>query len=210
MLVRISEASRALGVTPQTLRRWDRAGKIKAAEHSLGGHRLYEMSDLYGLASRRPASAVDARVTVGYARVSTSGQHADLVRQEAMLQSYCVAVGWSCEIINDTGSGLNYSKRGLRTLIRRICNREVNRLVLTDRDRLLRFGAEIIFSLCEQFGVEVVIINSSERTTYEEDLASDVLEILTVFAARMYGARSRRNKALITRLNQAVPEPSDG
>ena len=91
--------------------------------------------------------------------------------------------------------------------MRRICDREVNRLVLSDRDRLLRFGSELIFSLCEQFGVEVVVINAAQNTSYEEDLASDVLEILTVFSARMYGARSRRNKALIARMSEAVPEP---
>ena len=77
-------------------------------------------------------------------------------------------------------------------------------MVLTHRDRLLRFGAELIFSLCEQFGVEIVIINASENTSFEDDLMQDVLEIITVFSARLYGARSRKNKKLLESLQNAA------
>ena len=75
---------------------------------------------------------------------------------------------------------------------------------MTHRDRLLRFGSELIFSLCEQFGIEVVIINASENTSFEDDLVSDVLEIITVFSARLYGSRSRKNKKLIESLKDAA------
>lgn len=92
-------------------------------------------------------------------------------------------------MIQDPGSGLNYQKRGLRKLIKSICSGEIDRLVLTHKDRLLRFGAELIFSLCEQFGIEVAIINKTESSGFEDDLVQDVLEIITVFSARLYGAR---------------------
>jgi predicted site-specific integrase-resolvase len=82
--------------------------------------------------------------------------------------------------------------------------KQVDRLVLTHKDRLLRFGAELIFSLCEQFGVEVVIINRTETVTFEDDLVQDVLEIITIFSARLYGARSRKNKKLLDTLKEAV------
>ena len=75
-------------------------------------------------------------------------------------------------------------------------DRKVHRLVLTHKDRLLRFGAELIFTLCETRQVEVVIINQGEEISFEEELAKDVLEIITVFSARMYGARSHKNKKL--------------
>ena len=78
------------------------------------------------------------------------------------------------------------------------------RLVLTHKDRLLRFGAELVFSLCEQFGTEVVIINRSEDSSYEEDLTRDVLEIITVFSARLYGSRSHKNKKLVQSLKEAA------
>ena len=81
------------------------------------------------------------------------------------------------------GSGLNYSKKCLKRLINLITDGKVERLVITHKDRLLRFGSELIFSLCEIFGTEVVIINRTEDSSFEEDLAQDVLEIITVFSA---------------------------
>jgi len=68
----------------------------------------------------------------------------------------------------------------------------------------MRFGAELIFSLCENFGVEVVIINAKEDTCFEDDLVQDVLEIITVFSARLYGSRSRKNKKLLETLSEAA------
>jgi predicted site-specific integrase-resolvase len=109
-------------------------------------------------------------------------------------------------VIEDLGSGLNYQKKGLKLLIKRICSGEVGRLVVTHKDRLLRFGSELVFALCEQFGTEVVIINRSEDSSYEEDLARDVLEIITVFSARLYGSRSHQNKQLVKRLRETAEE----
>jgi len=80
------------------------------------------------------------------------------------------------------------------------------RLVITHKDRLLRFGAELIFSLCEHFGTEIVIINASEEASFEDDLVQDVLEIITVFSARLYGSRSRKNKSLLDALKEAANE----
>ena len=85
-----------------------------------------------------------------------------------------------------------------------ICSVKIERLVLTHKDRLLRFGSELVFSLCEQFGVEVVIMNRSEDARFEDDLAQDVLEIITVFSARLYGARSRKNQRLLQSLKEAA------
>ena len=73
----------------------------------------------------------------------------------------------------------------------------------------MRFGAELVFSLCEAKGVEVVIINQGEDTTFEEDLAADVLEIITVFSARLYGSRSRKNKKLLDNMAKAVEDTKD-
>lgn len=80
----------------------------------------------------------------------------------------------------------------------------VERLVVTHKDRLLQFGAELIFSLCEQFGTEVVIMNSADETSFEDDLVQDVLEIITVFSARLYGSRSRKNQKFIKTLQDAA------
>jgi putative resolvase len=82
----------------------------------------------------------------------------------------------------------------------------VNRLVITHKDRLLRFGRELIFSLCEHFGVEVIIINRTEDRRFEEDLAKEVLEIITVFSARLYGSRSHKNQIIIEPLKDISKE----
>ena len=100
-------------------------------------------------------------------------------------------------MIRDLGSGMNYRKRGLKRLLDLILDRRISRLVLTHKDRLLRFGAELVFTLCEARQVEVVIINQGEDVSFEEELAQDVLEIITVFSARLYGSRSHKNRKLV-------------
>ena len=204
MRVRISEAARMLGVSVDTLRRWEAAGKI-TVERTPGGHRRYDVEQLRGIARNRPPDP-SRRVTLGYARVSSRDQKDDLKRQAAVLSEFCAQQGWVHEVIEDLGSGMNYNKKGLRLLIKRICSGEVGRLVVTHKDRLLRFGSELVFAVCEQFGTEVVIINRSEDSSYEEDLVQDVLEIITVFSARLYGSRSHKNKKLVEKLRDTVEE----
>jgi predicted site-specific integrase-resolvase len=121
---------------------------------------------------------------------------------------YCASNGWNFEVISDLGSGINYNKKGLKTLINAIIEDEVGRLVVTHKDRLLRFGAELIFAICEAKEVEVVIINKGEDSTFEEDLAKDVLEIITVFSALIYGVRSHKNKKLIDGMKKVVDDVS--
>lgn len=202
MKISIGKASEELGVSRETLRRWEAAGKI-VSERTPKGHRRYDIGRLLGFAPRKK---LDEKRTIAYARVSSHDQKEDLSRQVIVLESYCASNGWSVEIIQDLGSGLNYSKKGLRKLIKEICLGNACRLVITHKDRLLRFGAELIFSLCEQFGTEVIIINSSEDSSFEDDLVQDVLEIITVFSARLYGSRSRKNKKLVEALQSAAKE----
>ena len=192
------EAAELLGVSTRTLLRWEDKGKI-TSRRTEGGHRRYEIHDLLGNKS-------DATLTVGYARVSSHDQKEDLKRQIQVLEVYCAKQGWSYEVIQDLGSGMNYRKKGLIRLIKLITSHQVERLVLTNKDRLLRFGSELIFCLCEQFGTEVVIINRTEDSSFEEDLAQDVLEIITVFSARLYGSRSHRNKKIVEQLKEVAKE----
>jgi predicted site-specific integrase-resolvase len=202
MKISIGKAATELGVTRETLRRWEAAGKI-TSERTPKGHRRYDLSQLQGIS---PKKNFEEKRTIAYARVSSHDQKNDLARQVVVLESYCASHGWKFEVLQDLGSGLNYSKKGLRRLIKEICSGSVQRLVIAHKDRLLRFGAELIFSLCEQFGTEVVILNSSEDSSFEDDLVQDVLEIITVFSARLYGARSRKNKKLVEALRNAASE----
>jgi predicted site-specific integrase-resolvase len=144
------------------------------------------------------------RPTIAYARVSSHDQKDDLQRQVHMLELYCSAKGWTYTTIKDLGSGMNYRKKGLKQLLDQIMNGQVGRLVLTHKDRLLRFGAELVFSLCAIKNIEVVIINQGDEPSFEEELAKDVLEIITVFSARLYGSRSHKNKQLMDKLQAVV------
>ena len=201
-MVSINDAAKFLGVAAQTLRRWEREGKLIPDERTPGGRRRYDLARL------RPeqfhASDVQRR-TVAYARVSNHDQKDDLEQQKQVLKLYCARQGWAVEVIADLGSGVNYHKKGLKKLLNAIIDGQIGRLVITHRDRLLRFGAELVFAICEVKKVEVVILNQGEDTTFEEDLAGDVLEIITVFSARLYGSRSHKNQKLLDGLRQAVP-----
>lgn len=201
--VTIGEASKVLGVSITTLRRWEREGRLQPDEITPGGHRRYDLVKLRPELFRLQRGD---RRTVAYARVSSHDQKADLERQKQVLELYCASQGWTFEVVYDLGSGINYHKKGLKRLLSKILQDEVGRLVITHKDRLLRFGAELVFAICEAKEVEVVILNQGEDTTFEEDLAKDVLEIMTVFSARLYGSRSRKNQKLIDGMKQVVED----
>ena len=193
-LLSIKQAANQLGVSVSTLRRWDETG-VLVAQRTPKGHRRYDLSKINPNLTRNKVE--QQRKTIAYARVSSHDQKSDLQRQIEMLELYCSSQGWSFEVISDLGSGMNYHKKGLKRLLDDILDNKIDRLVLTHKDRLLRFGAELVFALCEARQVEVVIINQGENLSFEEELAQDVLEIITVFSARLYGSRSKKNKKLI-------------
>ncbi len=201
-LVSIGQAADVLGVSITTLRRWELDGKI-VPERTPAGHRRY---DLLKLKPELFRVDLDARKTIAYARVSSHDQKDDLERQKQVLELYCAKQGWTFEVVADLGSGMNYRKKGLKRLLDAIIDGQIGRLIITHRDRLLRFGAELVFAICEAKQVEVVILNQGEDTTFEEDLAKDVLEIITVFSARLYGSRSRKNRKLLEGVKQAVED----
>ena len=140
---------------------------------------------------------IPEKVTLIYARVSTRNRLNDLERQKERLELYCAAKGWNYKIVTDIGSGLNYKKKGLLDLIRLIETEQVERLVLNYKDRLLRFGSEIIFEICKYHDVEVVVVSEEDSKSYEEELVEDVLSIITVFSSKLYGSRSHKNKSIV-------------
>lgn len=201
-LLTIGEAAEFLGVSTQTLRRWEKEGKNIAVQRTSGGQRRYDISKLQPVQVQNHIR----ELTLTYARVSSHDQKEDLTRQKQMLEMFCASNGWPFETIADLGSGMNYHKRGLKILLHRILNENIRRLVITHKDRLLRFGAELVFALCEMRGTEIVIINQGKEPSFEEELAQDVLEIITVFSARLYGSRSRKNKKLMEELQRVATD----
>jgi len=205
-LLSIGEAAKALGVTTTTMRNWDKNGMLHPDEYTRGGDRRYSIDTLRNF-NKDAVIEIEKRKTIAYARVSSHDQKDDLARQVAVLESYCASKGYTYEVIQDLGSGMNYYKKGLTRLLNLILDGEVQRLVLTHKDRLLRFGAELVFAICEAKHVEVVIINKGEENVrFEEELAKDALEIITVFSARLYGSRSNKNKKLLEDVQKAVED----
>jgi len=203
--ISIGDAAKELGISTKTLRRWADTGKIKF-ERSPTGQRRFFLSDILRI-TPRDFNQLDDRITINYARVSSHDQKADLVRQAQVLEAFSATNGWQFETIQDLGSGLNYNNRGLQKLLKRIMQGDVGRLVLTHKDRLLRLGAELVFAMCAEFETEVVIINkSNEEVTLEQELVPDMIELITVFSARLYGSRSQQNQKLIEGMAQVVKE----
>ncbi len=199
-LLSIGDAAKLKGVSISTLRRWDAQGVLTPIRTE-GGQRRYLFSQV---SPHAVSPAGEALRTIAYARVSSHDQKDDLECQKKVLEMYCASRGWEFEVVSDLGSGMNYQKKGLRCLLDHIIEGKVSRLVITHKDRLLRFGAELVFAICEAKSVEVIILNKGEDTTFEEDLAKDVLEIITVFSARLYGARSRKSQKLLATVKRAA------
>ena len=100
-------------------------------------------------------------------------------------------------IISDLGSGLNFKKKGLNKLINFVISGQVDSIYLTHKERLMRFGSEIFFNICSYFGTKIIILNAVENKSFESTLAEDVIELMTVFSAKLYGKRSHKNKKIL-------------
>ncbi len=201
MKVSIGRAARELGVSRDTLRRWEADGKIPV-ERTTRGRRLYDLSKLCDvLPSTRPAG----RITLAYARVGSEVQKEYLSRQVALLESYCTINGWVFEVVRDIGIGASHANRGLRQLVRRICSGEVCRLVITNHDRLPNLCLESLLALCKQFGAEVVIVNPPhDSSSQEDDLAGDIQELASIFSARLRGQGGDSVKQLLSTIKGLV------
>ena len=190
-LLSIGETAAQPGVAVGTLRRWHRQGLLLPSCRTMGGHRRYQHDTVRAASGAAPAAAGK---TVCYARVSSHDQAEQLKTLASRLQKHCVEAGFAdIEVISDLGSGLNYRKKGLQRLLQEILRGRVARLVLVTKDRLLRFGSELLFRICEFFRVEVVVPDATPDASREQQLTEDLVEILTVFSSRLYGSRSRKN-----------------
>ena len=198
MKLSIHEASKLIGVAVSTMRRWESEGRL-IPERTEGGHRRYDRDALLNYKYHKE----NVKLTVGYCRVSSSDQREDLSRQVKTVSDYCAAKGYQFKIIQDLGSGLNYNKKGLKELIELICHKEIEKVVINYKDRLIRFGYEIIEQLCFINDVDIEIINYSEDKNHEEELVEDVLSVITVFSARLYGSGSHKTKK-ITETNKKL------
>lgn len=194
-MYKIAKFAKLIGVSASTLRNWDKSGKLKPDVISKGGDRYYSDDTLNNYLNLKNEKEFENRKIVLYARVSTKGQN-ELDRQIENLKQYAYSKGYNFEIITDIGSGINYAKQGLKELIYMINNKMVKKIVILYKDRLIRFGYELIEYLCEINNTEIEIIDNT-TTSKEQELTDDLIQIITVFANRLYGSKSKKTTELI-------------
>ncbi len=179
--VKLREAVARTGLHPHTLRKYADSGLIPAIR-TPAGQRLFDIDRFVG--DQQPAHVI------GYARVSSRKQQDDLERQVAYLK----AKEPHAEVISDIASGLNFKRKGLKTLLERSLQGDKLTVVVAHRDRLARFGFDLIEWLIERNGGQVVVLSKAAHTSPTDELLQDLLAILSVFAARMPGLRKYRDE----------------
>lgn len=194
----IGEFATKIGKTIQTLRNWDKNGTLKPSHITNAGTRYYSQEQLNHFLGLKSEVQLNKK-TIGYCRVSSHKQKDDLERQIENVKTYMYAKGYQFEIITDIGSGINYNKKGLNQLIDMITNSEVDKIVVLYKDRLIRFGYELIENLCEKYGTTIEVIDNTEKTE-EQELVEDLIQIVTVFSCRLQGKRANKAKKMIKEL----------
>lgn len=200
--IKPKEASKTLGVDLQTLRRMAERKEIDHIRTDAGRY-LYDISKFI----KRGSSYIPKRKKVLYARVSSRGQKSDLQNQIALLKIKFP----ESEVISDYGSGLNFKRKGLRQILDLAYKGELEEVVVTYKDRLCRFGFEIIeYILQSQSNAKLVVLCVSS-TSSENELATDLLSIITVFSARMHGLRKYKNQIKEDKslLSQDIPSEDE-
>ena len=195
--------TKLLGVTAQTLRNWDKEGKLKPAYTKSNGYRYYSEDSILSYTQERKTKK-DLHV-IGYARVSSKKQSDDLERQVDNLKTYIESKYSSYEIITDIGSGINYKKPGLKKLIDLVNKKQVDIIVVLYKDRLLRFGFELVeyFSKINNVSIEVL---DRVNKTQDEELVEDLIQIITVFSCKLQGKRKTKTKEILSNFQKKLEE----
>lgn len=186
----LNQFAAKIGVTPQTLRTWHKEGRLTPAFITDGGHRRYTHKQYLEIVGK--TSNKTTKLNIGYVRVSSKKQSDDLTRQVQMMENYLIAKGKPFKIIQSVGSGINYKNPQLHELIRMVVNKEVDTVYVLYKDRLVRFGFELLEFLFNEFGVSIEVVNQHFESA-QEDLVTDLIQIVTVFSTKLNG--KRKNKA---------------
>ncbi len=183
------EFAELLNVSVLTLQRWDNAGKLKAFRTPT--NRRYYTYEQY---QKYMGITTSNKKTVIYTRVSTSNQKDDLKKQVEFLKQYVNAKGIIVDtVIEDYGSGLNYNRKQWNKLIDECMTNEISTIIITHKDRFIRFGFDWFEKFLNKFGVNFIIVNN-ESLSPQEELVQDIISILHVFSCRVYGLRKYKKK----------------
>ncbi|MBS6265968.1 MAG: IS607 family transposase [Lachnospiraceae bacterium] len=188
---KLKDFAELLGVSVKTLQRWDREGILKA--NRTPTNRRYYTYDQY-LQFKGINTESDNRQIVIYARVSTRNQKDDLQNQVTFLRQFCNAKGIIVDqCIEDYGSGLNYNRKKWNQLLDEVMEQKIKTIIVTHKDRFVRFGYEWFEKFCMKFNTTIVVVNNEELSPQEE-LVQDMVSILHVFSCRLYGLRKYKKQ----------------
>ena len=205
----VRQFANLVGVSVNTLQRWDRQGRLKP-QRTPGNRRLYTDEHL---AFVHRTSRLTGRITAVYARVSSQAQKPDLNNQIRILEQFCAANGWAVdEWIKEVGGGLNFNRKHFLRILDAVIHGRVERLIVAHRDRLCRFGFEIIEHVCQTHDCALVVMNQ-ESLSPEQEMVQDMLSIVHCFSARLYGLRNYRKslrQALENDTQSQDRPPADG
>jgi len=181
----IKQFAKRINVSLTTLRRWDKSAKL-IAKRRPSGHRYYDESDVRDILNLTP---VDKRKTVVYCRVSSPGQKDDLASQISAMETYCLSKGIAVdEWIQEIAGGMNFKRRKFLSIISRIYKGEINYLLVAHKDRLTRFGFDLIQFIADENGCVIEVINQ-ESLSPQQEMVDDLLAIVDTFSCRLYGLR---------------------
>jgi len=194
--VGVAEARRRLGVSSRTLRRWDAQGVIQTIR-SPGGRRMFSLESINRLAGERSGG----NRAVVYARVSSIKQKRDgnLDQQKERLLQAAKERGYRIvDVIAEQASGINEKRRGLRRIFRLAEDSQIDLVLVEFRDRLARFGYSYIETYLATRKVRIMCLDDAPPTSAEDELTRDLITIITVFSARLYGRRSHGFRKQVT------------
>ena len=195
--------TKLLEVTAQTLRNWDKEGKLKPAYTKSNGYRYYSEDSILSYTQERKTKK-DLHV-IGYARVSSKNESDDLERQVDNLRTHIESKYSSYEIITDIGSGINYKKPGLKKLIDMVNKKQVDIIVVLYKDRLLRFGFELVEYFSKINNVSIEVLDKINKTQ-DQELVEDLIQIITVFSCKLQGKRKTKTKEILSNFQKKLEE----
>ena len=195
-LLSVAEAAALLNVTPWTLRKWDREGKLVALRTN-GQHRRYRLVDINRFLGIEVNVGEREKATAVYSRVSSHDQKqkGDLDRQKARNLEHCVNQGYRVtHILDEVGSGMNDNRPKLHKLFKLVREHKITCVVVEHKDRLARFNFAIFESFFNSHGVVIEVIEQKAGKSYEQELVEDIISIMASFSAKIYGKRSAARK----------------
>ena len=186
---KIGQFAKLVRRTPATIRRWEAEGKI-ASKRLPSGHRYFDDSDLRAVMGVK----AEHRNTVVYCRVNSKEEKQDLERQLESMQIWALSSGTIVdEWITEIGGGLNFKRPKFLAIVDRICRGEIRQLIVAHKDRLVRFGFELIRHICDEHDCELIVVNQI-RLSPEKEMVEDMLAIVHTFSCRLYGMRKYEKK----------------